>query len=599
MTDTTAIPNPTDLEITCPSCGADLGQDTSFVTWRVCSHCGRHFSMPASERAATILDEGTFRPLRETPERLEAQDDIHASAMDRLASARERGVVQEAIVIGTGDIGGTQVVVIALDDQLVGSQLGVLGADKVMLALEYALSRRLPVIGIVAGGASAIPSGPLAMVQGSRIASIAAQVQAMGLPMIGIVTHPTSAAIFNSFASVFDLIFAEPGTSVGVVWTPDRPLDAIMHAVSEADLLENGWIDGVLARPEQHQRIASVLGLVARHSVDTARPHVSLPTELDRPLVDYLDVVAAPFTELRGDRVEYDDRGVVTGIGAIGETPVALVVQDSRVSTNTTAAIRKIQRMARFAGRFELPLVMVVAGKQPETPYMVTPGESFAAAKLSAMMSVVPIPVISVGAGKVQGLVANLMMTGDRRLMAEHASYRLSGGGSTRSWLTGAPVMEQREWSARECARMGLVDQVIEMPEGGVSADPWMAVRMLQEDVHTALHELGRLSPRKLVDQRARAYREIGHTDEGVASALGELREWQDVQQSISKSIDDWRERLEQRVGSTEVKSLRPSFQRPDLSELGARLKARQERLRNDLLERTGRTDKSDMGDEA
>jgi acetyl-CoA carboxylase alpha subunit len=415
--------------------------------------------------------------------------------------------------------------------------------------------------------------------------------------MIGIVTHPTSAAVFNAFASLFDLIFAEPGTSVGVVWTPDRPLEAIMHAVSEADLLENGWIDGVVPRPEQHQRLASIIGLVARHSVEIGMPHVSLPTELDRPLVDYLDVVAAPFTEMKGDRVEYDDRGVVTGIGAINGLPVALAVQDSRVSTNTAAAIRKIQRVARFAGRFELPLVMVVDGKQPDLPYTVTPGESFAAAKLTAVMSVVPIPVISVGAGKVQGLVSHLMMTGDRRLMAEHASYRLSGAEGGRAWPPNPVAQDGREWTARECARMGLIDQVIDMPEGGVSADPWMAVRMLQEDVHTALLDLGRLGPRKLVERRARANREMGHTEEGIASVLGELREWQDVQQSISKSIDDWRERLEQRAGGSESRSLRPNFQRPDLSELGARLKARQERLKNELLERTGRYDKIDSGE--
>ena len=593
MTDTMNTTEVTDLDITCPSCGADLSADACFLTWRVCDACGRHFAMPAIERANTLVDEGTFRLLLEQPSLPDADEDMQASALDRLASARERGVVQEAIVTGTGELGGAAVVVIALDDQLVGNQIGALGAEKIIHALDHALSRRLPVIAILAGGTSAMHLGPLAVVQGARIASTAAQVQAQGIPMIGILTHPTSAAVFNSFGSLFDVIFAEPGTSVGVVWSADRPLDAMEHAVSESDLLENGWIDGVIARPDQHSRLANIVNLISRHTVDVQPAESALPTELDRPLVEYLDVVVAPFTELRGDRVEYDDRGVITGIGAIGSMPVAVVVQDSRVSTNTNAAIRKIQRLARFAGRFELPLVMVVDGPEPTQPFSVSPGESFAAAKLTAMMTVVPIPIVSVGVGTVQGLVSNLMMYGDRRMMAEHAHYRLTGGGVGNAWLPGGAPGESRTWTALECERMGLIDQLIEMPEGGVTADPWMAVRMLREDVHAAVMELSQLGQRRLIERRAHSHRELGHTEEGVAAVLGELREWQDVQQSVKDSIDEWREKLEQRMSGSEWRERleqRPQlsgFQRPDLSEIGARLKARQERLKQELLERT------------
>lgn len=593
MSNTSIEDTSTDLDITCPSCGADLSADASFLNWRVCSACARHFSMPALERANTIVDSGTFRMLQEQPSDPDAIEDMQASALDRLASARERTVVQEAIVTGTGELGGTTVVVIALDDQLVGSQIGALGAEKIIHALDHAHSRRMPVIAIVAGGASNMHQGPLAVVQGARIASVAAQVQALGIPMIGILTHPTSAAVFNSFASVCDLIFAEPGTSVGVVWSADRPLDAMLHAVAENELLENGWIDGILPRPQQHDRLANVISLISRHTVDVQPIETPLPTELDRPLVEYLDVVVAPFTELRGDRVEFDDRGVVTGIGAIGEIPVAVAVQDSRVATNTNAAIRKIQRLARFAGRFELPLVMVVDGAEPELPFSVSPGESFAAAKLSAMMTVVPIPVVSVGVGTVQGLVSNLMMYGDRRLMAEHAHYRLTGQTGGNAWRPASNTTTPREWTARECERMGLIDQIIDMPEGGAIADPWMAVRMLREDVHASLMELSRLGPRRLIERRAHANRELGRTEEGMAAMLGELREWQDVQQSVRGSIDEWREKLEQRVGNSEWRERleqRPqlaNFQRPDLGEIGARLKARQERLKQDLLERT------------
>lgn len=602
MTDTTLTNEQTDLDITCPSCGADLSEDASFLNWRVCAACGRHFSMPALERANMLVDEGTFRTLREQPNQPDADEDMQAPALDRLASARERAVMQEAIVTGTGELGGASIVVIALDDQLVGNQIGALGAEKIIHALEHALTRKLPVIGIIAGGTSNVHLGPLAVVQGARIGSIAAQVQAQGIPMIGILNHPTSAAVFNSFGSLFDLIFAEPGTSVGVVWSAEQSLDAMQQAVNEAELLENGWIDGIIPRPEQHNRLANITSLISRHTVEVLPTEAKIPTDLDRPLVEYLDVVVAPFTELRGDRVEYDDRGVVTGIGAIGSMPIAIAVQDSRVSTNTNAAIRKIQRLARFAGRFELPLVMVVDGPEPEKPFVVKPNESFAAAKLTAMMTVIPIPVVSVGVGTIQGLVSNLMMFGDSRLMAEHAHYRLNSGGGS-AWAPGRNMSESRVWTAQECERIGLIDQVIEMPEGGASADPWMAVRMLREDVHAAAMELSRLGQRRLIERRARAHRELGHTEEGVAAVLGELREWQDVQQSVKGSIDEWREKLEQRMSGSDWRERleqRPqlaNFQRPDLGEIGARLKARQEKLRQELLERARGENKESNGE--
>src|SRR5690606_8875146 len=137
MTDTATTTETTDFDITCPSCDADLGADATFLNYRVCGACGRHFSMPAIERANATVDAGTFR-LLQSAQQTEEIEDVQASSLDRLASARERSVVQEAIVTGTGELGGTLVTVIALDDQLVGSQIGVLGAEKIILALEHA-----------------------------------------------------------------------------------------------------------------------------------------------------------------------------------------------------------------------------------------------------------------------------------------------------------------------------------------------------------------------------------------------------------------------------------------------------------------------------
>lgn len=78
-------------------------------------------------------------------------------------------------------------------------------------------------------------------------------------------------------------------------------------------------------------------------------------------------------------------------------------------------------------------------------------------------------------------------------------------------------------------------------------------------------------------------------TEAGIAAIRGELREWQDVQQSVAKSLEEWRERVGQRMASQP----RLSFQRPDLGDIATRLRARREELRQELLERAGRGDRS------
>src|SRR5690606_25411948 len=179
-----------------------------------------------------------------------------------IADRRERPIIDEAIVVGTGTIGGTRVIVIALDDQYVSAQIGALGAERILLGLEHAHVRRLPVIAIAAGGASSVQAGPLAAVQGARIASVAAQVRQAGVPMISVLTHPTSASVFSTFASHADIIFAEAGTHVGVSWSAGLSIDDVGRSLNGDEMQRNGWIDGVVSRPGLRTQLDHVLALL-------------------------------------------------------------------------------------------------------------------------------------------------------------------------------------------------------------------------------------------------------------------------------------------------------------------------------------------------
>jgi acetyl-CoA carboxylase carboxyl transferase subunit beta len=584
-----------DLSLTCPACGADLVHDHLFLEYRVCADCGRHFSMTARERVGLIVDEGSYRDIRESPS-LDEFDNDQISALDRIADLRERPVLDEAIVIGTGKIGGTRAVVIALDDQYVSAQIGALGAEKIIMGLEHAHTRRLPVVAVVAGGGAGVQAGPLAAVQGARIASVAAQVRRDGIPMVAVLTHPTSASVFNTVASQADVIFAEPGTHVGVMWSSGPSLDDAERALSEGSLVSHGWIDGVIARPDLRQHLDDLLGLMMKKHGDANAARGTAPVaEGDADAASshgvHLTRLLSPFIEIRGDRVETDDRHVICGIGRLEDHIVAIAVQDPSVSMpdDERPALRKVQRIAHLAGRFEIPMILVVDAPGKRGPSRVTPGESLAAAKLGNALAMLPVSVISVGTGKVHGIAGSVMMSGDRRLMLEQSTYHLPISGAARGGRLPNQAAGQY-WSARECERLGLIDTIIEEPPAGASNDPSLPARLLRTEMVYLLTELSRVGPRRLVENRQRRHRVLGQeTEAGLAAIRGELRDWQEVQQSVAKSIEDWRDRVGQRMASQP----RLSFQRPDLGEIAARLKARQEELRHELLERTGRNDRS------
>lgn len=577
-----------DLSLTCPACGADLVHDPLFLDYRVCASCDRHFAMPARERVELLVDNGSFRDLHEASA-IEELDNDQVSALDRIADRRERPIIDEAIVVGTGAIGGTRVVVIALDDQYVSAQIGALGAERILLGLEHAHTRRLPVIAIAAGGASSVQAGPLAAVQGARIASVAAQVRQAGVPMISVLTHPTSASVFSTFASHADLIFAEAGTHVGVSWSAGLSIDDVGRSLDGDDMLRHGWADGVVSRTALRTHLECVLALLTRRQVSEAAPTPGDVPEGTAAGVA-LTAMLSSFIEIRGDRVESDDRHIVAGFGRLDDHIVAVAVQDPSVSSpDHRAALRKVQRVANLAGRFELPLILVADASMDSRPDHVTPGESLAAAKLSNTIAMLPVSVVSIGAGRVQGITSTVMMTGDRRLMLEGAVYHLPVSPAARGGRVPTQAAGQY-WSAKECERLGVVDGIVDAPPASVNADPALPARMIRTELDYLLTELSRVGPRRLVETRRRRHRTLGQeTEAGLAAIRGELREWQDVQQSVAKSLEEWRERMGQRMASQP----RLSFQRPDLGEIAARLRTRQEELRQELLERTGRGDRS------
>ncbi len=602
-----------DGSLDCPACGTDLAATALWATHRVCGSCGRHFSLPARERLALLVDPGSFV---ETNAALISVDPLvfhsHGSsydllpAPDRLAGAQERAGlagVAEGAITGVGAIGGQAAVLIVLDFAALGGSIGVIAGEKIALAMEQAVARRLPLIAMCAGGRgpTRAPEGMLSLVQVAKTASAATRLRRAGVPFVAVLTHPTTGGVYAGLANQADVILAEPGAQVGFD-AAQEPVRAMMGGgthPAEA-LVAHGMIDGVIARAQLRSTLATLLDLLVNRGALRAHdepPPISVSSALPaweaaelarhptRPSArDYVRRLMPAFVELRGDRVAADDPGLIGGIGRLNGVTVALVAQE-RARTGP-AGYRKAIRLARLAGQLEFPLITLVdtPGAAADATAEVG-GIGVAIGQTLAALGRVPVPVVCVVIGEGGGAGALALAVGDRILMQQHAVFTIAGaegGASSRPRPTATEGSEEPvgdrpgayTLTARDCHRLGVVDVIVPEPDPAAHADPDAAARLLGDALGQTLRQLSGVGPRRLVEDRARKVRHLGQTTpEGKAATRREVRDLQELQRNLARSLGDLRERWEGWHWSVPRRPL--AIPRPDLAEFAGRLATR------------------------
>lgn len=582
------------LDLSCPGCGADLLGDGLYDSHRVCGNCHRHFPMRPRERIALLADDDSFVEMNQA---LLSIDPVRfgSSGESRVADG---DVLADAVVTGTARFGGREAVVVALDDSLIGAVLGAVTGEKTLAAFEVAQQRRIPCLLLVAGGTARMDAGPLSLVQHNRLAATFARLHVSGVPVIGVVTHPTSAPMFQSLASHCDLLMAEPGARVGGWFgltgsgaNPDAP-------ASPDELMRAGLLDSIVDRVALRGSIERLMDLITqdgpiRRDVASPRSDPALPSARDaleasqrerRPTAREIAAdISSVWIPVRGDRLERDDDAVIGGIARIHARSVVVIALDRKAGAPTLSSVRKATRLARLAGHLDLPLLMLVdtnrQSLRQQAPFAVGQG----AAQLASVLSLLPVPVVSVVVGIAGGPLSLAALQADRVLMQTHAVLC-----STSSEVP-VPFTARRRASddlgvvapAHECMRLGLADAVIDEPRPAADMDPESANERVRLAAVSAISEVSASGQRRLLDRREQRLRSLGHsTPEGRAAAIHEVVDLQDWQRSLGETIDEWRERWEQRWSQ----SGRMTLQRPDLGELAGRLRAR----RTELLERTG-----------
>src|ERR687889_246254 len=251
--------------LACPSCRVELTGTNAFETYRVCPGCHRHFPIPGRERLRLLVDEGSFR---ETNAALVSLDPLVFRDLlpvpDRLAQAAERfagpgGGVSEAVLTGTGAIGGREAVIVVLDHAFLGASIGPVAGEKILLAMETAAARRLPFIALCTAGGARTQEGLLGLIQAPKIAAAAARLHRAGVPFVSVLAHPATGAAWTALANQADIILAEPGARIG----PGGRHPGGETAGTAEELLARGMLDGIVDRTRLRETLSILVALFA------------------------------------------------------------------------------------------------------------------------------------------------------------------------------------------------------------------------------------------------------------------------------------------------------------------------------------------------
>ena len=207
---------PGGLWIKCESCGAMLFRKEFEQRLRVCGTCGYHFTLPARERIALTADAGTFAEL--WPD-LQAQDLLGFNDRvpygEKLIQTRTKTGEADAMVTGTCAVKGIPAALGVMNFQFLGGSMGMVVGEKIALLCEMAAEKQLPVVLFACSGGARMHEGAISLMQMAKTCGALTRLHQAGVVSISVMTHPTTGGVTASFASVCDLLIAEPGALIG------------------------------------------------------------------------------------------------------------------------------------------------------------------------------------------------------------------------------------------------------------------------------------------------------------------------------------------------------------------------------------------------
>ena len=255
---------PEGLWTKCPGCGEVVTKAEFEQNLQVCPKCDHHLTLGAAERIKSLVDEGSFK---ERDADLLSVDSLKfrgvATYQERLETYRKKTGLKDAVITGDAKIGGHSIGLAVMDFNFIAATMGSVVGEKITRVIERATKNKWPVIIISASGGARMYEGMLSLMQMAKTSGALARHAEAKLPYISILTNPTTAGVMASYASLGDLIIAEPKCMIG--FAGPRVIRETTHQElpkgfqTSEFLHERGLVDLIVPRPEMKETLARLL----------------------------------------------------------------------------------------------------------------------------------------------------------------------------------------------------------------------------------------------------------------------------------------------------------------------------------------------------
>jgi acetyl-CoA carboxylase carboxyl transferase subunit beta len=509
--------------IKCPKCGKMVDRDKVAKKKYICYECGGYFRVRTHNRIKMVADPKTFEPWFED---MEVSNPLNFEGYeDKLAAAREKTGLKEAVTVGRCKVYGDDIVLGVCDSRFMMASMGHVVGEKITKAIERATELKLPVFMFCCSGGARMQEGIVSLMQMAKTSAAIKRHSDAGLLYCSILTDPTTGGVTASFAMLGDVIMAEPGALIGFAG-PRVIKQTIGQELPEGFqtaefLVEHGFVDGIIPREylkksihfliNSHKFVGAksyanfisdsndkfMLSELLKEQTRYSQPKsawekVKGVRQVERPsALDYMNEIFDYFIEAHGDRHFSDDKALIGGVGFIEGQPVTVVAdlkgkdfkecQERNFGMPLPEGYRKALRLMKQAEKFNRPIISFVntsgafCGIEAEER-----GQGEAIARNLMEMSGLKVPVlcILIGEGGSGGALATAV--GNEVWMMENATYSILSpeGFASILWKDSARAEEASEVmniTAQDLRRLGVIERII--PEfGGADAKTASAI---------------------------------------------------------------------------------------------------------------------------
>ena len=255
----------------CPNCGEMIFHRQLEDNLQVCPKCNYHLKLGARARLVSLFDPSTLHMIE--LERQKNSDPLKFKDLkkysDRLKDARAKTKQDDAIVIAKGKIDGHSTIAAVFSFEFMGGSMGVAVGDAILKSAELAVSEQAALIIFPSSGGARMQEGILSLMQLPRTVIATQMVKEAGLPLIIVLTNPTTGGVTASFAMLGDIHIAEPGAIIGFAGKrviQETIRESLPEDFQSAEyLLEHGMIDMVVDRHSMKEKIAGILSILLDH----------------------------------------------------------------------------------------------------------------------------------------------------------------------------------------------------------------------------------------------------------------------------------------------------------------------------------------------